>query len=214
MEDRDAVLSATAKLEEAASLAVAGQYVAIDVSVDPSVRDDVDRALREHRELSIEYASATSDEVTTRTIQPLRLFTVDGVSYLEANCLMAGALRTFRLDRVRASTLRDPFPEPADVDITARSGDPQRPREPDRVATVLLDPSARWIIDVHRAVEDTVRLVDGRTRVRLPLYSDEWAVRLVLSLRGAATIIEPAELAQAVAVAAQAALSAYPVDVQ
>ena len=210
--NREAVLSATAKLEAAATLAVAGQYVVIDVSVDPSVRDDVDRALREHRQLTIEYASATSDEVTTRTIQPTRLFTVDGVSYLEAHCLLAGALRTFRLDRVRASTVGDEYPA-ATPDITAGSGGPQGPREPDRTATVLLEPSARWIIDVHRAVEDPARLDDGRTRAHLPLYSDEWAVRLVLSLRGAATVVEPPELAHAVAVAARAALAAYPDDV-
>jgi len=215
VQDRDAVLSATTKLEEAASLAVAGQYVAIDVAVDPSVRDDVDRALRERREVEIEYASATSDEVTTRTIQPLRLFTVDGVSYLEANCLMAGALRTFRLDRVRTSTLGEGYSQTVpDVVITSGSGDAQGPREPDSVATVLLEPSARWIIDVHGAIEDPVRLGDGRTRVRLPVYSDEWAVRLVLSLRGAATVVDPPELAEAVAVAAHAALAAYPVDVE
>jgi proteasome accessory factor C len=215
VDDRDAVLSATAKLEAATSLAVAGQYVAIDVSVDPAVRDDVDRALRDHRELTIEYASATSDEVTTRTIQPQRLFTVDGVSYLEAHCLMAGALRTFRLDRVRTSAVGEPYvdAEP-EVPVIPGSGETQGPRQPDRTATVLLEPAARWIIDVHRATEDPQRLDDGRTRVRLPLYSDEWAVRLVLSLRGAATVVEPPELVLAVAGAAQAALAAYPDDVQ
>jgi proteasome accessory factor C len=211
VEDRAAVLSAAAKLEEGASLAAAGRYVAIEVSVAPQVREAVDTALRERRNLTIEYASATRDEVTVRTIQPRRLFTVDGVSYLEAHCLMAGALRTFRLDRVLASAVGDPFgtPEPESEDIGA-SGEAQAPRQPNRTATLLLEPSARWIIDVHHATEDPHPASDGRTRVVLPVHTDEWAVRLVLSLRGAATVIDPPALATAVAAAADAALSAYP----
>ena len=45
----------------------------------------------------------------------------------------------------------------------------------------------------------------------IPLHSTEWAVRLVLSLRGRARVSGPADLASAVAVAAEAALRAYSV---
>jgi proteasome accessory factor C len=211
VEDRAAVLSAAAKLEEAANVAAAGKYVAIDVGVEPGVREAVDVALREHRRLTIEYAAATRDEVTTRTIEPQRLFTVDGVSYLEAHCLAAGALRTFRLDRVLRGEVGEPFGvasvEPGPM---VTSGSPQGPRPAEMTATLLLDPSARWIIDVHQAQEDPAPRGDGRTRVTLPLHSTEWGVRLVLSLRGYATVLDPPALRSAVLEATEAALAAYP----
>jgi proteasome accessory factor C len=200
VDDRAAVMSAAAKLEEAANVAAAGRYVAIDVGVAPEVRQAVDEALRDHRRLTIEYAAATRDEVTTRT----------GVSYLEAHCLSAGALRTFRLDRVLGSVVGDRFEEPeAAGTASGTSAAPQGPRPPARTATLLLEPSARWIIDVHQATEEAQPRPDGRTQVSLPLHSDEWGVRLVLSLRGAAVVTEPATLVEAVRAAAESALAAY-----
>jgi predicted DNA-binding transcriptional regulator YafY len=218
VDDRAAVLSAAAKLEQAASVVVAGRFVSIDVSVDPAIREDVDVALRDHREITIEYAAATRDEVTHRTIRPRRLFTIDGVSYLEAHCLSADAVRTFRLDRVLSSELGESIADGLDdhegdarEDAVGRPAGPSRPR---RTATLIVEPAARWIIDVHQAVEDPGVLPDGRTRISLPLHSDDWAVRLVLSLRGAAVVTDPPELAAAVAASARAALSAYPNPVQ
>ena len=46
-------------------------------------------------------------------------------------------------------------------------------------------------------------------RVALPLLSVDWGVRLVLSLRGQARVVEPDVLADAVTAAAEAALAAY-----
>ncbi len=209
VEDRQAVLTAAAKLEQAAGGAVADRFVAIDVDVDGHVRDAVDEALRNGTDLTIEYAAATRDEVTIRTIRPRRLFTVDGVSYLEAFCRTADALRTFRLDRMIAARAAEGAPD-VDVDVDPASGGAQTARSPQRTATLLLDPAARWIIDVHQATEDPVRLTDGRTRVFVPLHSEDWLVRLVMSLRGAATVVEPPELVTAVLLAAEAALAAYP----
>ena len=211
VDDRAAVLSAAAKLEQAANLATAEKYVAIDVGVRPDVRQAVDDALRDGRTLQIQYVAATRDEMTTRTIEPRHLFSVDGVSYLEAHCQSAGALRTFRLDRVVSAEVGGPIGTSADEEsLTTPSGGPQGPRPPGQTATLLLEPSARWIIDVHGATEEPSRGPDGRTQVTLPLHSDECAVRLVLSLRGSAVVLAPPELATAVRVAAESALAAYP----
>jgi proteasome accessory factor C len=212
VEDRDAVLSAAAKLEDVASARGTARYVAIDVAVPDTVREAVDASLAQHRELTITYAAATRDEVTSRTVRPKRLLSVDGVNYLEAYCLSAEALRTFRLDRIMASELGGPFvQEPdsiADVQAPAASGD--LPTPPTRTATLLLEPEARWIADVHHAVPLGEPDNHGCLRVQLPLHSLEWGVRLVLSLRGGARVLEPAELVSAVADAAEAALAAYP----
>lgn len=207
VEDRNAIVSAAVKLERAASASDSGREMAIHVTVDPDVTRVFDEALATGREVTIRYASATKDEVTDRTIRPRRLFTTDGVTYLEAFCLSAEALRTFRLDRVLEATLGEPFLLETAADSV---GGPSAPRTPLETAVLAVDPSARWIIDVHQATEAAAARSDGRSVVRLPLHSFDWGVRLVLSLRGSATVLEPADLVEAVAGAADAALAAYP----
>jgi proteasome accessory factor C len=210
VDDRDALLSAAAKLESATALGP-DRFVAIDVRVAKPVREAVDVALGGQRELSIEYMSGTRDEVTERTIRPLRLITIDGVSYLEAYCLLADAIRTFRLDRVLRADVGAPF----SLESVSRASAPaQVPAEPRRTVTLLLEPAARWIIDVHHASEDSAARTDGLTLVEVPMHSADWAVRLVLSLRGTATVIAPQDVVDAVGSAADAALAAYPSSVR
>jgi proteasome accessory factor C len=200
---RDAILSAATKLERAAQAEGTSRVVSVQVVIDPEVRAAIDVALADGRQLEVVYASSTKDEVTERTIDPLRLLTVDGVSYLEAFCHSAEAVRTFRVDRVisaRTGAAIDP--------TTVRMADVE-PARPDRAPAVLdVAPSARWLIDVHQA---TVlgEAADGSARVRLPLLSVDWGVRLVLSLAGSAVALEPPELVAAVAGASDAALAAY-----
>lgn len=209
IEDRSAIASAAAKIEQATDLIGSDRLVAIDVGVDPGVSAAVGAALAGSQALAIRYAGATRDEITDRTIDPLRLFTTDGVSYLEAHCRSAGAVRTFRLDRVLSATPAGPAdagpePEPA-------ATPPEMGRAPDQLAVLALDPSARWIIDVYGArVRAGTGVEDGRVEVELPLHSMEWGTRLVLSLAGSARVVEPPSLASAVAQAARLALAAYP----
>ena len=208
VEDREAVASAAAKLERATSEAGSDRYIAIEVIVPAAVTREVDAALADHRELHIRYASGGADEVTERTIQPIRLFAIDGISYLEAYCLSASARRTFRLDRMLAARIGAEVTDPAGEHEPAGTPLPELPRG-DTVVVLLLAPQARWIIDVHPVTEVGVPGTDGRTSVHLPIHSVAWGARLVLSLRGAATALEPPELVRAVAEASEQALAAY-----
>jgi proteasome accessory factor C len=208
IDGRDAVLGAAAKLEEATGSGGSQRRVAVSVDVPHDVTRAVDEALREDRELAIRYAAVTREEISERTIRPLRLLVIDGVGYLEADCRLAGALRTFRLDRIVEARVGAPAGMPGSTGPEESAGDSTS--IPDRVATLALEPEARWIVDVHRA---SVRKSDdgqGRMVVDLPLITWDWGVRLVLSLGGAATVLEPAELAERVARAAADALAAYP----
>jgi proteasome accessory factor C len=206
IEDRAAIASAAAKLEQAASGAGSERFVVVRVDVPPEVTAAVDLAVAERRALRIRYASATKDEVTERTVRPFRLFATDGVSYLEGYCETAEAMRTFRLDRVLAADVGDLLPEGAGSDPIPVADDGPRAG---RTALLEVDPSARWIIDVHDGRLESDDPASGRATVRLPLLSDDWAVRLVLSLRGAARVVEPPDLARAVGAAAAAAQAAY-----
>ena len=98
----------------------------------------------------------------------------------------------------------------ADVPAEPPVGEGTGTRPPRQTALLSVDPAARWIIDVHQAAEEPGAPVDGGTLVRLPLHSLDWGVRLVLSLRGSARVLEPPELVDAVADAAASALAAYP----
>jgi proteasome accessory factor C len=196
--DRTAILSAAAKIEQAAG--VRGSTVAVRPPADPAIVHAVDRGLLERRVLRLTYVSAADDSATEREVEPLEAVTVDGVPYLSAYCRSAGGLRTFRIDRIRSAVVLEEFPE--------RRAEPgaEAARIP---VTLALLPEARWIMDVHSARE-TGTDARGRTLVTLPAYTLAWAARLVLSLGGGAVAVDPPELVDAVAAAAQAALASYP----
>ena len=212
--DTEAIASVVAKLEGATSpstSAPAPGEIAVDVAVAPSVRAVVDEALASGAELRLRYASATSGEITERQVVPYAVVAVDGIAYLDAFCRFAGARRTFRLDRVleAEATAADDAP-----DVPVDPAGPQAPMfTPQRTAVLDLGPMARWVAEAHRA-QVLAEHADGGARVRLPLHDLQWAVRLVLSLAGGAHVVEPPELAEAVAAAARTALSAYPDPLQ
>jgi proteasome accessory factor C len=208
LEDRGAILSAAAKLEAATVGDGVEREVYVDVPVADDIRAAVDEALAGQRALDITYASATRDEVTRRSIQPTRLHAVDGIAYLEAFCLSAGAVRTFRLDRMISASVGDPF-----VPLSAGPSVPASPVpavDAGRTATLRVEPAARWIVDVHRGSLESDDQATGSATVRVPLHSVDWGVRLVLSLRGAAVALDPPDLVSAVADSAAAALASYP----
>jgi proteasome accessory factor C len=211
IEDRGALVSAAAKLEAATAGADVEREVHVDVAVPEAIRVAVDAALAERRQLDITYASAARDEVTTRVIQPLRLQAVDGIAYLEALCLSAGAVRTFRLDRMLTAAVGAPIDDSLlGTGAGTRPGEPARGPEAVPTATLRLQPAARWVVDVHHGTLVEEDPESGVATVRLPLHSLDWGVRLVLSLTGAAVALEPSELADAVAAAAGTALASYP----
>ena len=203
IDNRDAVSSATAKLESA--LGSIGSIASFSDASDhnEAVRLALDSAGR--APVSITYASGTDDAVTDRVIEVDRTFSVDGIVYLDAYCHRAGARRTFRLDRilsVQAAT--DDLPQRPRSDIP--NDDVVVPEAGSRHVILTLEPEARWLVDVYGA---EVVSQDPFT-VRLSAHSDAWAVRLVLSLAGAAELLEPQALRQAVLEAARAARAGYP----
>ena len=132
----------------------------------------------------------------------------DGHAYLDAWCHLAEAPRLFRLDRVvSAEVLDEPIAtEPAaprdlaegfftrDTDVT--------------LATVLLDPAARWVTDYYPA--EAVREVgEGRLEVDFLVADQRWLTRLVLRLVPHARVLAPQEAADAVTAAAQQTLGLY-----
>ncbi len=201
--DRSAILSASARLESALGTAVPTDALpTVNVGIEQQVSEAIDSALAHGRGLDITYASTTRDDVTERVVAPLEVSVVDGVGYLQAWCTGAEALRTFRLDRILGAREVDPVVPPEDARAAPAPTSGQ-------TARLLVEPSSRWITDVHRGASVVEDRSDGRALVELPLLSVDWGVRLVMSLAGTVTALAPAELVDGVRAATTAALAAY-----
>jgi proteasome accessory factor C len=211
--DTDAVHRAIAKIEAAAGQAQpSGVVVGLGVregKATAHTRGVVQQALRGGRALGIRYYTASRDEITERTVDPMRLLIVQAVGYLEAWCRRAEGVRLFRLDRIDDVRVLE---EPAAPPPTARPTDlsdgvfSARPEQP--VAELMLDPDARWVAEYYPCEEQT-EVDGGRLRVRMRYGDESWMVRLVLSLGGAARVDSPAQLAEAVRQRAACALARY-----
>ncbi len=209
--DADAVYSALAKLEQAgAETAGAVRVAAADAA--PAL-GAVRQAVDESRQLWMRYYTASRDALTERIVDPIRLLVTDGHAYLEGYCHSADAIRHFRVDRIEEITVLD---EPAQGQLWVDSDIPEKMFHPDPQippVTLRLARSARWVAEYYHA-EDPEELADeagngGSVRVKLRAGGDEWLVRLVLSLGGAAVIEDRPDLALRVAERAAEALQAY-----
>ncbi len=209
--ERDAVDRALAKLEQAAGEAVA-PAAAVDVHIDPgdaATRAAVDRALRENRRMHLRYYVPGRDETTERDVDPLRLVVSEGHSYLEAWDHRVEETRFFRLDRMTAAeVLEEPASAPADAQRADLSRGLFQPAADEPLAVLELAPTARWVADYY-PIEEQSELTDGRLRVTLRFRDEQWLQRLVLRLGGAATLVEPVDVAAAVRRWAREALANY-----
>jgi proteasome accessory factor C len=149
--------------------------------------------MRERKLVEIEYQKEADSEPSTRLVEPYSLERELPNWYVHTWDRTSDGARSFRLDRMRsAKVTREKF-EP-------REGfEPTRLRDA-RTAKLFYDEEiARW------AVERGGRLLaDGSAVRELPFSSDEWLESEVLSLRGEAVLLEPAELRRVVAARAKA----------
>mgnify|MGYP000857959240 CR=1 FL=1 len=197
--------SAMTKLRAATGDAVEALDVHLSVGGDPRTRAAVGTALAEGRRLRIRYVSSV-DVASEREVDPVRLFTDQGVTYLQGWCHRARAPRTFRLDRVLEASVLD---VPAE-DHELRRGAPEsfRPAADDALVTLELAPSARWLAE-QVPIESVEDLPDGSSRVALRIGDPAWLRALLLREALNVRSVSPASAAAPAAQAARAALEAY-----
>lgn len=200
--DRSAIVSAAAKLSQAVDLPEGEAAVSGQPRLDEAISAAVATAINLGADLIITYASGTSDLVTERRISPRQVVLADGRAYLEAYCTLAGAHRTFRMDRIlRVSAATGASHEQEEVPLPRTGGTTA-------TALVAVETGSAWIIDVLGA-EVTGTAPDGRITARLEYADPRWLVRLVLSRGGQIEILEPESMRTDVTDAAVAALRAY-----
>ena len=152
--DRDVVERALAKVESAAGGHVdAADAVQVALDAEARARPVVQVALDEFRALELRYFTAGRDETTERVVDPIRLFSSEGRTYLEAWCRRAEGLRVFRLDRIEAAVVLDePASVPSHVQPRELSEGVYDPAPEHLLVDLLLGPAYAWVAE-HYVIE-------------------------------------------------------------
>ena len=122
--------------------------IAVDVGASDQVERLQDAAAADER-VEIDYFSFARDEMTTRVIDPWRVFHAFGAWYVAAWCHRAEAERLFRVDRVRAVRDTGEHFDPASRTTDDVRDLVYRPRPDDPRVTLVLAPSAEWVVESH-----------------------------------------------------------------
>ncbi|ADG97856.1 conserved hypothetical protein [Segniliparus rotundus DSM 44985] len=203
--DPTAALGAIEKIETASQGGVAGAPAAQEPE-SPAIRT-ARAALAAGRALKIRYYSATSDAVTDRVIDPIRVVLQGRNSYIQAWCRTSRAVRLFRLDRLEdAAELPEPSRPEASPVVTAgfwgESGELPK-------ALVAVAPDAAWAIEHHGMTATGERTEDGWLIAGLGYGSPGWLRRFLLGHGTEIKLLEPAELVSDAAESARIALRRY-----
>jgi proteasome accessory factor C len=182
--------------------------LAIDVGTGDHL-ERLTRAAEAGEQLELDYYSFARDEMTTRVVDPIRVFHALGAWYLAAYCHRAHADRLFRVDRVRAVRPTGARAEThADGDDEARTDLVYRPEPSDPRVTLRLDPAAAWVVE-SLPTEDARPRRGGGWDVVLAVSGPAFLERLLLQLGPAATVVGPPDAAAARAAAARRILARY-----
>jgi proteasome accessory factor C len=207
---RSAVVeSALGKLTDATGEAASAVDVRLAPGGDRQVVAAISSALVARHRLRIRYVTS-SDVVSEREVDPVRLHTQDEFAYLAAWCYRAAAPRTFRVDRILEAVETDvpvqehPGVEPsAEIDFTALFAGGSSP-----LATIRFAPRARWFAE-EVPVESVRNLPDGDFEVTLRVTNPGWLRSTLIQLAPYVRSVSPRSLADDVAGTAREALAVY-----
>jgi proteasome accessory factor C len=207
--DRDAVERALAKVESVASGSVEAQTVAVELDRVGAMLPVLQQAIDTGRALALRYYTATRDETTERTVDPMRLFEMDGRSYLEAWCRRAEGMRVFRVDRIdRAEVLDEPASPPPEAELRDLSDGVFTPAPEHMLVVLRVDAAYAWVADYYPPESETVDAA-GRRQVSVRVADPAWVRALALGAAGHVEVLSPEWLAESVRKEARAALAAY-----
>ena len=148
-------------------------------------------AIREQRLVEIEYV-AVGEEKSVRVIEPHALERELPWWYVHSWDRTRDGQRSFRVDRMQRATLLEEMFDP-------RPGLEPRKLRDVRVAKVLFDPEvARWRIE-----RGALPLARGYALEEVGVGGTDWFVGEILSHRGFAEVLEPADLRKDVATRAK-----------
>jgi len=201
--DREDLLEAITSLQEKIKSLI-GDIAQVTPTVDSAHRAIILRALKERKNLEIEYHSLIRDQITTRSVTPLELGEDKGIEVLLAYCSTATGFRTFRLDNVKKAKLLDG----SDFVAESKNGGDEIFRAKCRVDSRLRTTFERFRLEVDMAASAGLSSGKGIT-VEVTSFSQDWLVRNFMSTLANTEITEPAALAKSVGAKARATLELY-----
>ncbi len=199
--------------------AAAGDGAAVAAQVDVrlpqqaarlgELADRLRRAVDERRQVRLDYYVPTRDESTERTVDPIRVVTADGHTYLDAYCHLAEDQRLFRLDRISTAQVLDtPVDRHTDLEPRDLADGIFQPSTDDLPVTLELAPDARWVAEYY-PVESSQERPEGGLTVTMRVGHPAWLTRLMLRLGASGRILDAPELAASVRAVATEALTHY-----
>ena len=182
-----------AKLEETFGAFDLAQTPAPHIGEEEGLVDTLTRAIDTHKLVELEYLKPEEQEVVTRTVEPYSIERRLPHWYVHTWDVERDQPRSYRLDRMRkAKMLRKGF--------VPREGFDPSELHTATTARIWYSPAvARW--EVEKGARP---LVDGSALAEKSVGSAEWLVGEVISYRGEAIVLEPAELRTSVAERARA----------
>ncbi|SFN58066.1 helix-turn-helix transcriptional regulator [Mycetocola miduiensis] len=203
--DRDVLGSLMSKLARG-STGRPSEVAVGSSSVDTALAQIRDSVAAGHR-IEFDYLNSRG-ESEKRTVDPLRIQSLDQDWYLRGWDHSRQAVRTFRLDRMSTLTTTD---EPisrhaAEVPMSESLFESS---ETDLEVVVELPDDAIAMIADYLTTDAPVRGRNGRSRVTLHVAHDHGLKRLIAGLSGVVTVISPDTAKTRVADWAQAALDRY-----
>jgi proteasome accessory factor C len=152
-------------------------------------------AAREHERLEIQYFAHSTEEWSTRRIDPEEVFSSLGNWYVAAWDVDADGERLFRADRIRSAERTGERFAPRGLAGAGRAL--YTPTAGDVSVRLALSPGARWIAEYY-ATADEREASDGVLEVTLPTARLGWVAGLLLRVGSDARVLDPPELAQRV----------------
>jgi proteasome accessory factor B len=170
----------------------------------------VERALAEHRVLTITYQGVKDAAPRERRVCPLVLRVSKGQLYLDANELETDAQRVFKIARLQHADVGEPFdphgrtPASHDHSVSTWSGAPI-------AVTLRVRADGARFVHEYPLVHDQVVVPepDGAVLVQATVAGTEEVVKWVLSWGRKAEVVEPRDLRERVAAELRATLEAY-----
>jgi proteasome accessory factor C len=177
----------------------------VDLAGEPDLVALLREAAATNSVIEITHTSLSRDQTTVREVEPWSVFSSMGNWYLAGHCRMAGAERSFRVDRIReARSTGEHFEPPKALPPRAIR---YTPSVEDVRCRIALTPLARWVLDYYPV--DIVSEGPEETVVDFSAGDPLVAARLLLRLGPQGHLVEGPEVAEALASLQERILSVY-----
>lgn len=191
------------------SLVVAGMRRARLENVEGYL-ETLRRAVREQRQVSMEYRGSNDQDGVLRCVDPYALLFRGGWWYMVGHCHLRDAVRLFRIDRIQElALLRETFKLPGDFDVHAYLGSSFASHSQVRMR-MRFKPEAKPIALRNLSIWETVEdQPDGSAIVTMISPDQMWAASTALGFGSLAVVLEPEEVRSLVFAWAQAIVADY-----